>query len=278
MKVSALANLGLRTDIEMLRFEGSIQERDDCIVVKTPTNPTFYWGNLLVFPEPPRAGELARWGKKFAAAFREEPRVRHRTFTWDTITGEAGAKEEFAGYVDEATEVLLLNRGELLSPPRLNREIEARRLSTEADWAAALESQLSLRPEHLTLESFTAFKIAQMDRYRRMTAAGLGEWFGAFLKGEMIASCGLFLFGGIGRFQTVGTHPSHRRKGGALALMHEACRQGLTSSAPTLVICADPDYHAAQLYRSLGFRYSQKQRGICRYPSEDVAPPEEPAP
>ena len=36
-------SLGWRTDLIFARFDGEVVARDDCLVVRTPTNPGFWW-------------------------------------------------------------------------------------------------------------------------------------------------------------------------------------------------------------------------------------------
>jgi ribosomal protein S18 acetylase RimI-like enzyme len=83
----------------------------------------------------------------------------------------------------------------------------------------------------------------------------------------MHAGLGIFAAGpGLARFQSVDTHPAHRRRGLATYLLlaaadHARARLG----ARTLVIAADPGYHAIDIYRSVGFqersRLVQMERG-----------------
>jgi predicted GNAT family acetyltransferase len=68
----------------------------------------------------------------------------------------------------------------------------------------------------------------------------------------------------VGRFQAVGTHPDHRRQGICATLVYETARRALaTGRAVTLVMVADPDYHAARIYESVGFAAAEQQVGIC---------------
>ena len=46
----------------LARFDGEVLERDTHVVVRTPRSPSFWWGNFVLFPEAPRAGEHPRRG------------------------------------------------------------------------------------------------------------------------------------------------------------------------------------------------------------------------
>lgn len=84
----------------------------------------------------------------------------------------------------------------------------------------------------------------------------------------MVCGLGIFSDGsGVARYQSVETHPAHRRRGLARRLVHEASVYATTElAATTLVIVADPGYHAIDLYRSLGFRDQEKQLQLARPP------------
>ena len=61
------SSLVYETNLIFHRLEGEVADRGDYLCIRTPANPTFYWGNLLIFKAPPRAGDLARWEALFAA-------------------------------------------------------------------------------------------------------------------------------------------------------------------------------------------------------------------
>mgnify|MGYP001792432224 FL=1 len=80
--------------------------------------------------------------------------------------------------------------------------------------------------------------------------------------------CGLGLFtdgSGLGRFQSVQTLESARRRGLAATLIHRASLVGLRDYAiRELVMVADPDYAAIRVYRALGFADSEIQIQAAR--------------
>jgi predicted GNAT family acetyltransferase len=103
-----------------------------------------------------------------------------------------------------------------------------------------------------------------------MTQAGLGNWWGAFLDGKMVSSLGLFLEHGVGRFQNVETHPNFQRQGLCGTLVHTAAKHAFeTLNARVLVMCADPEYHAARIYESVGFKPNETQIALEKAPPED---------
>ena len=67
MKPPSALTLGWRTDLNFVRFDGELIERADYIVVRTPANPTYWWGNFLLFDQAPQAGDAAEWSRFQAA-------------------------------------------------------------------------------------------------------------------------------------------------------------------------------------------------------------------
>ncbi len=103
-----------------------------------------------------------------------------------------------------------------------------------------------------------------MAEQRRLCEAGHGTWLGAFIQGRMRSGAGLFRDGDLARFQSVETHPDVRRQGLASAVLGHAARR--EPGARTLVIVADPDDRAIQLYRALGFAEAEYQIQLYRAP------------
>ena len=80
-----MRSLGYRTDLALLQLDGSVvEDRGTHLVVRTPANPTFHWGNYLLLPRPPEPGRADHWVEAFE---RELPDARHRTFGVDGTDG-----------------------------------------------------------------------------------------------------------------------------------------------------------------------------------------------
>lgn len=79
----------------------------------------------------------------------------------------------------------------------------------------------------------------------------------------MASSMGLFVREGLGRFQAVDTHPAFRRQGLAGTLLYHAAQWGFSEmKAKNLVIVADQNYFAKDLYRSVGFEPKERLVGL----------------
>jgi ribosomal protein S18 acetylase RimI-like enzyme len=255
-----IRSLAFRTDLALLAQSGSlVDERDDCLVVRTPDNPTFYWGNFLLLREPPEAAQP--WLARFET---ELPDARHRAFGLDVPDADPAGLAAFAaaGLSVEGSAVLT-TAGPVEARPV---EAEVRQLAGDDDWAQRVELAQAVYDEGKPPSEFVLRRSAAE---RRRCEAGHGAWWGAFEGGRLRSACGIFAAGpGLARYQDVETHPDGRRRGLAGAVVAAAgrhARDRLESS--TLVIVADPEHDAYRLYESLGFTRSETQVGA------ELAPP-----
>jgi GNAT superfamily N-acetyltransferase len=73
----------------------------------------------------------------------------------------------------------------------------------------------------------------------------------------------------VARYQQVQTRPEARSRGLAGTLVHVTAEWAAAAlGTTTLVIVADPEYHARGLYERLGFVATQRQIGLERRPHE----------
>ncbi|GAA2153377.1 GNAT family N-acetyltransferase [Nocardioides koreensis] len=255
-----LRSLGYRTDLALLQLDGSVvEDRGTHLVVRTPANPTFHWGNYLLLAHPPEPGQADHWVKTFE---REFPDALHRAFGVDGAEGSVGDLAAFAelGYETDASSVMTARA---VSPPaRPHPTAEVRPLVSDDDWAQQVELAVEGEDEHYSVE----FATRRGEAHRRNVGNGHGQWFGAFLDQRLVASMGIFTSAdGLARYQEVKTHPGFRGQGLAGTLVHAAGRHALDEmGAETLVMVADPDYLAIRVYRSVGFDDTETQLGASR--------------
>lgn len=88
-------SLGYRTDLIFPKFDGQVLDRGDFLVILTLTNPTFYWGNFLLFSNPPKVGDLDKWKVLFSKEIGSQIKAEHFAFGWDTAVGELGEIKPF---------------------------------------------------------------------------------------------------------------------------------------------------------------------------------------
>jgi ribosomal protein S18 acetylase RimI-like enzyme len=249
-------SLGFATDLMIRSLAGSeIEEHGDYLVVRTPSNPTFYWGNFVLFAGAVAADE---WLSPFA---REFPDARHVAIGVDGTDGSLhnGSTLLESGFELEVSTVLSLTRAptEAARPDAL-----CRRLHTDDDWAQVGDLRVALAEDQERLtDGYRVFLERRIQEAMALDRAGHAVHFGAFVHGHLRSCLGLVTDGrGTARYQQVETHPLHRRRGLAGALVAMAGRHGIAEfAASKLVIVADPQGPAINLYRSLGFRDTEHQ-------------------
>lgn len=261
------------TDVDVLPDTSVVEDRGEYVVVRTPTNPSFHWGNFLMFRRPPAAGDGPAWEAAFEREFgsagaRES---RHVSLCWD-VCEDGAARSEFLdrGYEHDLAVALVAEPRELVDHPRANGEVETRVLAHDGDddlWAQVLDLQVAARePGHGEAE-YRRFVEARMADRRVRFAAGDGAWVVALDDGVVVGSCGVVVTHGRCRFQAVDTAESHRRRGIARRVVGAAGRLANERfGAERLVIVADAEYHAKALYESLGFVERERKLAVCWWP------------
>jgi ribosomal protein S18 acetylase RimI-like enzyme len=229
------------TGIDVLEPGRIVERRSDHLVVRSPGNPRFYWGNFLLFDDAPGPGDRAPW--------------------------EAAFDEAFAGRL-----VGLVVEGVLAPHPRESREVEIRALDPSGDEelrAGVRKLQVAGRDAVFEEESYRAFTLARQTDHRALFRACLGAWYVALVPdtGEVAGSCGIVVTAGRGRYQAVDTAEAHRRRGICSRLVVEASRLSAAAFATQrFVIVADAGYHALGLYESLGFERREHASGVLLMP------------
>ena len=264
-------SLGYRTDLIFHRFEGEVIDRGHYLVIRTPSNSSYRWGNFLIFGAPPEPGDFGRWHELFAREVGTPPRITHKLFAWDTVDGHHGDVTDFLAAGFELGEEVVMATETLVPPRRYNYELEIRALITDAEFSEHIDLHVLCRQEKDDEASYRAFYEASTESYRKMIAAGLGKWFGAFLDGKLVADMGIFADNSdaleLARYQSVVTHPEFRRRGICSTLLFETGRFALEQlGAKTLVIVADDHYFAKHIYGAAGFKAREKQGSLEWFP------------
>jgi ribosomal protein S18 acetylase RimI-like enzyme len=247
--------------------EGSrVQDRGEYLVLRSPGNPGYWWGNFLLLPSL-GPGEVAEWLARFAAEF---PDARHVTFGVDVTDNAGVAGDELAAAGFTAQQSVVLTAGRLRPPPYPNSEATFRPLSGAADWEQAARLREIALIDEAGVGSEPEFVRSRVSAARALTEAGRATWYGAFVGGVLLAQMGIVADGpsGLARYQSVETHPDARRRGLAGTLTWHVGTQTLAAGqARTLVIVAAPEEAAIRIYRCLGFTDAEFQIGFERPPA-----------
>lgn len=249
-----VASIGFATDLAILRLSGSeVIDHGDLLVIRTPANPDYYWGNFILVAASVEPEAASRWVHRFSQEF---PAARHIAIGIDIGEGcEADLPAlAAAGMSRSLSKVLTLDSPVPMSEPALAVEIRA--LGTPRDWEQLLELRTALAAEEgAPIPDQLPFLKLRVAQERHLAESGRARYFGAFLPSGLVASLGLVgLADGICRYQNVETRIEHRRKGLATALLGTASAWAYgRSPVQELVIVADPGGPAIGLYRTLGF-------------------------
>jgi len=248
-----IQSLGMATEAMFAAFDGAVIDRGDYVVVSTPKNPTFFWGNHLIFPEAPRPSDLEPWTKIFE---RELPNCAHRAFMCDRTDGEGFDYEPLRAH------------GFIPDPSCIMR-LDADPKGPSAEIVSLDKPPFDLLDACFTngREGYRRFLAIQIDRYAAMIALGLGRWFAVMHEGSPIATCGIFSHPlPCWRFQLVAVHPDHRRRGHAASLVAAVClRARRIRTAPIILGCV-PETAAQRIYARLGFAPIEHTIAIVRPP------------
>jgi hypothetical protein len=225
-------SLGYRTDLAILALEGSqVTDRGDHLVIRTPGNPDYWWGNFLLLRDL-KPGSGGGWMARFAAEF---PDAQHTALGVDEPDVRAVDSGELAGMTMERNAVMTATS--VHPPPHPNTEAVFRTLEGDADWQQSLELAAALYAGEPGGD--VKFLTAQLAAKRALTEGGHGAWSGAFLDGTLVAQLGLITVDSrLARYQNVETHPppaavdSPAPWSGTPARLRSPAAQGLWSWSP----------------------------------------------
>jgi ribosomal protein S18 acetylase RimI-like enzyme len=249
-----LSALGLEhaiaTERRLLEPIADLTDNGDHLVYRSDRFPTFYAANGIEI-RAPRNGGLAAWERLFDESFGRST-FEHRTFTFkrepelEPLAREA--REQ--GYHVVFLSYLIATRG--LDPGTPPDGLSLAVVESEEDWdRMRVWDDLMARGNPWYQGPASSDRLFERVRYvsERIGITWLTLLHG---NGRIASKLGLFRHGPVYRLQDVATDPAFRRRGLSSYLLRVALERAL-SDADGLVVQADVDYHAIDLYRKLGF-------------------------
>lgn len=255
---------GWETDLAVLRLSGStIDDRGDHLLVRTPDNRDFHWGNFVFVTDEKRVDDAARWVDTFRAALPE--------VTWTAI-GLIRPPDDPDGWTEQGLDLEL---DEVLTTHSLPRQTPlavgyaVRRLSG-GDWAQSVARSVAEndRTREHDPESFARFARGRVDARRALSERGIAAFFGAFADEVLVADLGIVRCGTTARYQSVGTDEEHRRRGLAAHLLGVAARWSADRGCDRWVIITEATNPAGRVYRGVGFRPDTVNAQAYRAPAQ----------
>ena len=237
------------TDLAVLAHSGStLEARADHLVVRTPANPDFHWGNFLFVTDEHAVDDAARWVSTFHASLPEA--------SWVAIglVRAPDSRDAWAahGLELEVDDVLTTTAVPRRSP--LPEGFTARRIAGD-DWEQ--HSLRAIRDNERSGEfeprSYERFVRARTRTQQALSDRDVAAFFGAFAGGRLVAHLGIVRCGRTARYQTVATDPDHRRRGLASHLLGRAAHWAADRGCRRWVILTETTNPAGRLYRRVGF-------------------------
>ncbi len=259
-------SLGFRTDLGLLALGGSeVEDQGDHVIIRSPHNPNFWWGNFLLLASVPGPDESQKWLDLFADTF---PDAQHVALGFDDPGGVVTDLAWFAARDFKAEAATVMTANEVHPPRSVNSQAVYRLLKSNRDWEQSVELRMRCEDRDFDRVLHRDFVTKKAHTNRLLTANGRAGWFGAFLDERLVAQMGLVSVDrNLARFQSVETDPKFRWQGLAGTLVHHVSEFGFDQlGARTLVMVADPEYFAIDLYRSVGFEPAESQLQIEMFP------------
>jgi GNAT superfamily N-acetyltransferase len=254
-----IRSLAIRTELGLAATRGRVTDRGDHVVVETPDDPLYYFGNYLVMPAPPQVGEVGFWSRRFAEELGVNPDIRHVAFRWDGLSGDTGAIDELraAGFTVEVDDVMIATDVASAAAPYALRRLAP----SELDAASDLHWLVSERHD----QQFRTFLDRRAIWQRELVSRGDAAFWGAFHGLQLVGSLGLVPLGDVARYQDVITHPDHRKRGIAAALVSTSASD-VRAIGLRLVIVTAAGSNASRIYARAGFQLAEKTVSACRVP------------
>ena len=260
-----MRSLGLASDVLALQGLSVVERHPDRIVLRSPREPDFWWGNILILRKAIGTPE-----NNFKLFRREFPDAQHVVIAWDVPDLEGQLlRDSWAtlGFDLEISDVLARSG---LPPASVPPEgYVVREFASDNDWEESfrLGRQIAEKDGYdpVTHASFLRRRIAGR---REQAACGILRWWGAFRDRELCATLGIVtgrIEGTpIARYQSVATAAAHRR-GLCAALLVRAARGALEREPDArLVIVAEADGDPGRLYRRAGFDLVERTVAVVR--------------
>ncbi len=187
---------GWATDLAVLRHMGAvIEDRQDHLLVRSPQNPAFHWGNFILVTDVEAVSDAGRWLTTFEAAF--------PTADWVAI-GLARGPDDEGAWVSRGLELELddvLTTDDLPWQTPLPDGYTVRRL-TGGDWAQMLARSVAENGRTGEQEpgSFERFNRAQVRARRALSDGNAGAFFGAFAGEVLVSELGIVRCGTTARY------------------------------------------------------------------------------
>ncbi len=240
---------GWKTDLAILTMSGSIiEDFGDHLVVKTPRNPNYHWGNCILVIASEPAVDAEKWIQRYHDVF---PHNQWLAIGLPQMPTDSDAWIRRGATLEQLD---VLSSGVLPKQRPLEAGYTAR-MFEEQDWETLTEQELS---EALTEGGYEpavieSFVLETNSNRKQLVDSGKAAWFGVFFEDEMVSNLGIVVCGETGRYQSVETNSNHRRKGLASHLLGLAANWSQEQGCRDWLIVTQETNDAGRVYRRAGF-------------------------
>ncbi len=247
-----IKSIGLKTNLFFHQFFGNVTPKENYFAIHTPDNPEYYWGNYLIFDNPPKKTDRKKWIDAFKDEFGHRESINHAAFTWDL--GEESNLDEFVEGGFHVDKTIILTLSEMPPPSLCNDNITLKEIQTDSEWKELIDLQVLIGNSGGEYENYRKFTEKKFFSYKKIVSSNKGTWLGAYDSGKLIGDLGIFLTEVFGRFQNIETHPDYRGKNICRSLMHQAFHWiKRRNSKAIMVIESEVNSLPLKLYKKLGF-------------------------
>ncbi|MGL4831939.1 MAG: GNAT family N-acetyltransferase [Propionibacteriaceae bacterium] len=260
-------NLGTATDFAIAVLTGArVSEYGTYLVLTTPDNPGYYWGNFIQILRNDRS--VTDWETTFHQHF---PDAAHRCFGLPPGTDVSAWQGQ--GYNCDTEETLVTHSLPVQTPCPPHYQVRP-----IDDWQQYLAIELAHNDtQKHSDESYRSYMQNKIATYAALIDQGHAQFFGAYTQaGDLAASLGIVCcpplnagaetLTNLARYQHVFTEAVHRRQGLAAHLVGVAGTWAAEHGATTYVICTETTNAAGRVYRRSGFSPTAEGLGAEKYP------------
>lgn len=259
-----MKSLEFATDLIVHDGQTEIHMFADRFVQRTPKEPNYWFGNRVVFNDPPiSAGDL------IAQFHADLSTAKHICLGWDIPNLDLQSVKnvfESTGLRVEQGDVLSLRQD--LTRVEAPKGIFIRPLVSASDWQQSEAiGRADLLKDNMPEAGLDTYLMNKSAARQEQIAKGLGQWFGAFDGDTLAGDMGIFNNEQLIRYQSVQTHETYRRRGICSALLCASldwARSRAPNALPVIVANADTD--AGRLYRRAGFELAETTIAAYRPP------------
>lgn len=253
-------SLGYQIDLAFPGFTGEIIDRGEYLVIRTPNNPSYYWGNYILFSNPPGPDDFDRWREIFHQEIGHNPAINHEAFGWDDPSGALGHIEPFqnAGY--NLNQYSIMTTTQVTRPTHFNPHVTVKPIETDSEWQLAAQCVAS-HDKPTTQVNDRIQKM--MTTWQALAKNQKALWFGAYLNGEFAGGLGIYKVENTGVVDEVVTHPNFRRQGVGRTLVYQAAQHAREHlNLQKLLLAADNNSDPKRMYEQIGFKTVEHQVGL----------------